>query len=198
MADRIALLDWIIVLPEPHEISMLKRASPVRHIFDHRVSHPFAGLFISVTRASKMVREHKRIFQDMRACRRQVTHLLVMLRLIILLSSLTPHLVTTSCGIFIPGISPFLRFHWHARIYQVCILDVQTLSYRKTTFKSHTDFLVAKKCGLDSAFILLIPLTIFVVAFYYPLFYLQLHAVRHVHFLVTQLHCASSFPLVPT
>lgn len=65
--------------------------------------------------------------------------------------------------------------------------------------KSHTDFLAtAKKCGRDSAFIFgclgyvafasfpmstfltsAHSLTIFVVPFYYPLFFLQLDAVRH-------------------
>jgi len=47
--------------------------------------------------------------------------------------------------------------------------------------ESRADFLVAaKKCGRDSAFIFgSLGLTISVVAFYYPLFYLQLNAVRH-------------------
>ncbi|KAG8221106.1 MFS general substrate transporter [Butyriboletus roseoflavus] len=47
--------------------------------------------------------------------------------------------------------------------------------------ESRTNFVVAaKKCGRDSAFIFgCLGLTIFVVGFYYPLFYLQLDAVRH-------------------
>jgi len=47
--------------------------------------------------------------------------------------------------------------------------------------ESHTNFLVAaKKCGKDSAFIFgCLGLAIFVAAFFYPLFYLQLDAVRH-------------------
>ncbi|KAI9570869.1 MFS general substrate transporter [Boletus coccyginus] len=47
--------------------------------------------------------------------------------------------------------------------------------------ESRTDFVVAvKKCGRDSAFIFgCLGLTVFIVAFYYPLFYLQLDAVRH-------------------
>ncbi|KAF8448831.1 MFS general substrate transporter [Boletus edulis BED1] len=46
---------------------------------------------------------------------------------------------------------------------------------------SRTNFLAAaEKCGRDSAFIFgCLGLCIFVVAFYYPLFYLQLDAVRH-------------------
>ncbi|KAH0836818.1 major facilitator superfamily domain-containing protein [Lanmaoa asiatica] len=47
--------------------------------------------------------------------------------------------------------------------------------------ESRTNFVVAaKKCGRDSAFIFgSLGLSIFVVGFYYPLFYLQLDAVRH-------------------